>query len=89
LLVVKGGINPGALKDQKVIFKINDLILDEFIPEHSNFEKSYNVKKEMLGEGDDFYLTVTSDKTFIPAEVIPNSIDERVLGVQISFIYFR
>lgn len=89
LLVIKGGVNPGALKDQKVIFKINDLILDEFISEHSNFEKSYNIKEEMLGEGDDFYLTVSSDKTFIPAKVIPNSIDERVLGIQISFIYFR
>jgi len=89
LLVVKGGINPGALKDQKVIFKINDLILDEFTPEESHFEKLYNVKKEMLGQGDEFYLTVASDKTFIPAKVIPNSKDKRVLGVQISFIYFR
>lgn len=89
LLVIKGGINPQVLKDQKVIFKINDLILDEFTPEKSHFEKSYNVKKEMLGQGDEFYLTVASDKTFIPAKVIPNSKDKRVLGVQISFIYFR
>jgi len=89
LLVIKGGVNPGALKDQKVIFKINDLILDEFTPEESHFEKSYNIKEEMLGQGDEFYLTVSSDKTFIPAKVIPNSKDKRVLGVQISFIYFR
>lgn len=89
LLVIKGGINPEALKDQKVIFRINDLILDEFIPEESHFEKSYNIKKEMLGEGDEFYLAVSSDKTFIPAQIIPNSKDKRVLGVQISFIYFR
>lgn len=89
LLVIKGGINPEAFKDQRIIFKINDLILDEFIPEESHFEKSYNIKKEMLGGGDDFYLAISSDKTFIPAKIVPNSKDERVLGVQISLIYFR
>ncbi|MFQ6108888.1 MAG: hypothetical protein ACE5L7_04980 [Candidatus Aminicenantales bacterium] len=89
LLVIKGGINPDALEDQKVIFKINDLILDEFIPEESHFEKSYNIKKEMLGDRDEFYLMIATDKTFIPAKVIPGSKDERELGVQISFLYFR
>ncbi|MFP4081268.1 MAG: hypothetical protein ACLFVG_00775 [Candidatus Aminicenantes bacterium] len=89
LLVIRGGINPDAAEDQKVIFKIDDLILDEFIPEQSHFEKSYKIKKEMLGEGDEFYLTVATDKTFIPSQVIPNSKDQRELGVQISFIYFR
>jgi len=89
LLVIKGGVNLDALDDQKVIFKINDLLLDEFIAEQSDFEKSYNIKKEMLGDKDEFYLIVTTDKTFIPAQVIPNAKDERELGVQISFIYFR
>ena len=89
LLVIKGGINPDALEDQKIIFKINDLILDEFIPEKSHFERSYNIKKEMLGDREEFYLTITTDKTFIPAKVIPDSKDERELGVQISLIYFR
>jgi len=89
LLVIKGGVNLEVLKDQKVIFKINDLVLDEFIPAESAFEKSYNIKKEMLGDKDEFSLLITTDKTFIPAKVIPNSKDERELGVQISFIYFR
>ena len=89
LLVIKGGVNLEALKDQKVIFKINDLILDEFIPEESYFEKSYNIKHEMLGEGEQFFLTIATDKVFVPADVIPNSKDERELGLQISFVYFR
>lgn len=89
LLVIEGGVNKGILADQKVIFKINDLILDEFIPKESRFEKSYNIKKEMLGEGDEFILTFSTDKTFIPSQVIPNSDDDRELGIQISFIYFR
>ena len=89
LLVIKGGVNLEALSDQKIIFKINDLILDEFIPEESYFEKSYNIKKEMLGEGDEFHLMIETDKVFIPAKVLPGSNDERELGVQSSFIYFR
>jgi len=89
LMVIKGGVNLEALEEQKVIFKINDLVLDEFIPEESYFEKSYNIKKEMLGEDDEFYLTIATDKTFIPAEIDPNSNDERELGLQVSFIYFR
>jgi hypothetical protein len=89
LLVIKGGVNLEALKEQTITFKINDWILDEFIPEESYFEKSYNIKKEMLGEGEEFFLTIATDKVFVPAQVIPGSKDERELGVQISFIYFR
>ncbi len=89
LLVIRGGVNLEVLDDQKVTFKINDLILDEFIPEESHFEKSYNIKKEMLGEGEEFYLSIVTDKVFVPAEVMPNSNDERELGIQVSFIYFR
>lgn len=89
LLVIKGGVNIEALKDQKVTFKINDLIFDEFIPDESYFEKSYNIKKEMLGEGDEFTLTISTDKTFVPAKTVPNAADERELGIQISFVYFR
>ncbi|MEW5900182.1 MAG: hypothetical protein AB1715_01830, partial [Acidobacteriota bacterium] len=89
LLVVKGGVNKEIVADQKIILKINDLTLDAFIPEESIFEKSYKVKKEMLGEKDEFYLTVGIDKTFIPTKIFPQSKDERELGCQVSFIYFR
>ncbi len=88
-LVIRGGVNQEAVPGQKVIFKINDLILDEFVPQESAFEKTYRVKKEMLGEKDEFYLIITTDKTFVPARLDPKSKDERELGVQISFIYFR
>ncbi|NIO48557.1 MAG: hypothetical protein GTN73_03835 [Candidatus Aminicenantes bacterium] len=89
LLFIKGGVNLGVLNNQKVIFRINDSILDEFIPKGSQFEKSYRIKKDMLGEADKFYLAISTDKTFIPKQVILGSEDERELGVQISFIYFR
>ncbi len=89
LLVVKGGVNKEVFQDQKVIFKINNQVIEEFIPETGFFEKFINVKKEMLGKNDVFKLTIATDKTFIPAKIIPSSSDERELGIQISFLYFR
>ena len=89
LLVIRGGVNKDALANQKVIFKINDLVLDEFVPAEAVFEKSYNIKKEMLGDKDEFSLTITTDQVFVPAKINPQSKDERELGFQISFIYFR
>jgi hypothetical protein len=89
LLVIRGGVSKEIIANQKVIIKINDLTLDEFIPEETIFEKSYKVKKEMLGDKDEFFLTVGVDQTFIPSKVNPQSKDERVLGCQVSFIYFR
>jgi hypothetical protein len=89
LLIIRGGTNPELAPGQKIVFKINDLTLDEFIPEESFFEKSYNIKEEMLGDKDEFYLTVETDKAFVPAQILPDSTDERELGIQVSFIYFR
>jgi hypothetical protein len=89
LLVIKGGVEKDILKDQKIIFSINDHILEEFIPGKSHFEKFYRIHKEMLGEKERFSLIISTDKTFIPARVNPDTKDERELGVKVSFIYFR
>jgi hypothetical protein len=88
-LVIRGAVNKDKLPDQKVIFKINDLTLDEFIPSETVFEKSYEIKKELLGDKDEFYLVITTDQTFVPTKIYPGSKDERELGLQVSFIYFR
>lgn len=89
LLIIKGGVNQQAVPGQKIIFKINDLTLDEFVPDEGVFEKSYNILVEMMGDKGEFYLTIEVDKSFVPAQVFPDSTDERELGIQISFVYFR
>ena len=35
-LIIKGGVNKAVFQDQKVTFKINDALLDEFIPAEAN-----------------------------------------------------
>jgi len=89
LLVIKGGANITDVKDQKVILKINGLAFDEFIPTEGFFEKSYQIQKEMLGDKDEFTLSIGVSESFVPAKILPSSKDERELGLQISFIYFR
>lgn len=89
LLVIKGGVKKDVFRDQKVIFRINDSVLDEFIPKKDYFEKHYGISKEMLGVEDRFSLVISTDRIFIPASVNPASKDERELGIQVSFIYFR
>jgi hypothetical protein len=89
LLVIRGGVNKEILPDQKIVLKINDIVLDEFIPEIGTFDKSYVVKKEMLGEKADFALVIAPDKTFVPGKVVASSQDQRELGLQVSFLYFR
>jgi len=89
LLMIRGGVMKKGVQDQKVIIKINNLLLDEFIPRRSHFERFYRIDQGMLGEEDRFSLVISTDKTFIPARVIPGSGDERELGIQVSFLYFR
>ena len=90
ILVIRGGVNTEAGKDQNVIIKINDTVLDEFpAPPTGTFDKTYTVPKAMMGEGTDFRLIIGTDKPFVPAKYYPGSKDERELGIQVSFIYFR
>ena len=89
LLIIHGALNTDAVKDQKVIFKINDTVLDEFIPPTGVFDKSYKITKDMFGDKNDFRLVIATDKPFVPAKVYPTSKDDRELGIQVSFIYFR
>lgn len=88
-LIIKGGVNKTVLPDQKVIFKINDSLLEEFIPTEVVFSREYNITPEQMGVGDEFSLKIETDKVFIPAKVIAGNTDSRELGMQIFFIYFR
>jgi hypothetical protein len=88
-LIIKGGVNKTVLPDQKVIFKINDSLLEEFVPKEAMFSREYTISPEQMGVGDEFSLRIETDKVFVPAKVISGNNDSRELGMQIFFIYFR
>lgn len=89
LLKIIGGVDKTKFTDQKVIFKINDKILEEFVPETSRFSKEYVVAPTMMSVEDEFRLTIETNKTFIPSALNPGVNDDRELGVQVFFLYFR
>jgi len=89
LLIIRGGTDRAKLADQKVIFKINETVLDEFVPLTGKFDKEFVIKKDMMGTADDFKLVIETDKTFIPSQLDPLIKDDRELGVQVYFLYFR
>jgi hypothetical protein len=89
LLILSGRVDKIRHKDQKVIFKINEKVLEEFIPDKDSFEKRYVVTPDMIGQEDEFRLTIETDKIFIPATVIQGSKDTRELGIRIFRLYFR
>lgn len=89
VLIIKGGLNESIYADQKIIFKINDLIIDEFVSESNFFEKKYFITPEQMGDEAEFKLYIETSKTFVPSSIDPTNKDNRELGVQIFLLYFR
>ena len=89
LFIIRGAVNTDAVRDQNVIIKINDQVLEEFTAPEGAFEKTYTITQDLLGPKDEFSLVISTDKPFVPSAVYPSSKDSRELGVMISFLYFR
>lgn len=92
VLIINGGVDKSKFKDQKVVIKINDKILNkefEFIPETAKFKRKYIISPEQMGNDYEFKLTIETNKTFVPSTLNPDTNDNRELGIQIYFLYFR
>lgn len=89
LLVVSGAVDSDAVPGQKITLRIDGKVLKEFVPLEREFECRCPVSQDVLGEEKDIFLTISVDRTFTPADVVPGEEDTRELGVKISFLYFR
>jgi len=87
-LLIKGGVNKNVLPDQKLAIKLNGALLEEFVPD-ALFTREYTVTPEMMGNAEEFTLEFLCDKVFTPNKVYPDSKDNRELGMQLFFLYFR
>ncbi len=88
-LIIRGGVSKNILKDQSVIFKINGKEIDKFIPKNDFFDKEFTITPAQMGNDYMFTLTIETDMFFVPSKLDPNSKDNRELGMQIYYIYFR
>jgi hypothetical protein len=83
LLTIQGEVSKKAVSNQQVLFKINHQLVDAFIPENSEFSKTYILSAEAVKGKDNFYLTIAADKTFIPQKINLHKKDKRELGMKI------
>lgn len=88
-LIIRGGVDKLKFQNQKVIIKINDKLVDEFIPKTAKFTKKYKISPELMGNEDEFQLIFETNKTFVPSRLDAQVKDNRELGIQIYFLYFR
>ncbi|MCK7479245.1 MAG: hypothetical protein M0C28_19170 [Candidatus Moduliflexus flocculans] len=89
-LIVKGGVNKTVFPDQKVTFKINDTLLEEFIPEEALFSKEYTITPGTDGTWRRIFPEVSRPTRFLSRpRSFPDSTDSRELGMQVFFVYFR
>jgi len=84
-LHVYGQVRADLLEGQEVEILIQGTPIDRFNPDQNIFQKVYRLKKEDLGEGDEFIIGINTNQTFVPARV-EDSADERELGVRIMLI---
>lgn len=89
VLIIKGAVNKANLENQKITFFINDQKLEEFVPEKNIFSKKFIIPPDKLGDQEEFNFIIETNKTFIPSALDPNNNDNRELGIQVYFLYFR
>ncbi|NIM14215.1 MAG: radical SAM protein [Candidatus Aminicenantes bacterium] len=88
LLIIRGTVDKSKIKDQKVIVKMNEGILEEFIPGTAKFFKEYTIAPGMMGEDNELSLAIETDKIFVPSVLDPGSNDNRELGIQVYHLFF-
>jgi len=89
ILKLKGRISENNFEGQKIRILINDILLEEFVPEKKDFAKDFIIPAEKLGNNDELRLIIEVDKTFVPRKLDESISDDRELGIQIFSIYFR
>ena len=88
LLILRGSVDKAIHETQTVWVKLNDTILDEFIPGTAKFFKEYVITPGIMGENSTVKLIIETDKIFVPSEQNPGNNDTRELGVQVYHLFF-
>ncbi len=86
LLVIRGETDLVSMPGQEITVRLGGTVLERFRPAAREFERSYPVSKESLGNDKDLFLEISVDKTFLPAGAGSAAAEH---GVFISFVYFR
>jgi hypothetical protein len=88
LLIIRGSVDKSKFRDQEVIVKMNEGIVEAFIPGTAKFFKEYTIAPGIMGEDNELSLAIETDKIFVPSLWDPGSKDNRELGIQVYSLFF-
>lgn len=88
-LIIKGTVDHNYTPEQTITIKINDKVLDTFVPEKAFFDKEYILEPSELGDDVQFKLTFEASQAFTPSKIDSKNTDDRELGFVVNFLYFR
>jgi len=88
LLIIRGACPIQDSKEFKIILKLNSTDLDEFCFKTSKFYIEYLIGADRMGDDEQLVLEISTDRTFIPANIDPQSDDRRELGLQVFHLFF-
>lgn len=82
-LIIRGMSDQIKLPGQQIVIRVNGNELDRFVPSQYNFIREYLLDPGILENNKKNTGEIEVDRSFIPAEMIPGSDDQRTLGIQI------
>jgi MoaA/NifB/PqqE/SkfB family radical SAM enzyme len=88
LLILRGLVEKPKCKDQKITIKLNEKLVEAFIPGADKFFKEYVITPEMMGEDEELSLIIETDHVLVPALLEPDSTDNRELGFRVYHLFF-
>lgn len=86
ILMIKGRNFCDSLR---VSFILNADLLDEFILEEGEFQKTYSVAPVAVEAYPELRLTIVVDRIVPISRIYPEAVDERQVGLKIEKVYFR
>jgi len=88
LLMLHASVNKSIFDDQKILLKLKDTLLDEFVPAGDEIFKEYHLPLQLMGDDPTLMLSIETDHCFIPSRLDAAATDSRQLGVQVFDLFF-
>ncbi len=86
---LKGTVYKHFFPEQSISVFVNDELIDEFIPEESDFYRIMRIPQKLIEGKRAYFISFETDQTFIPSEMGLSDSDSRQLGIMVSLVFFQ
>lgn len=87
-LHIKGSVMKEVIPEQSISISIDDILLDEFIPESNDFYRVVLIPDTLLGDISEMNIYIAVNNLFVPSEIGINEDDHRELGIMVRSVHF-